>query len=217
MLTVVTHTQFNRPEFLERCKESVAKALPANAEHKIILLDGNFEHGRYDAFKLDEFVALVDDDDTIHPDSISMCLDALTSTDSDMAFTNEVVVDEKGNKISAGDRSIRTFYGLSSGPRHAHHLVMIRTSAISPKALELGIKYGAGIEWFITVSAAFSRNKAIHVPLDGYNWTIHGKNRCLTPIDDYRNAFRFRSSEMRKDINTIWKVPNMLIPIHKIT
>ena len=173
MISVVTNTRYERPELLERCRLSVQAALPPGARHEIIPIYSDWGIRRYESLLIDEYVAVVDDDDTIHPDSIKKCIAALEMTGAGFAFTNEVLVDESLNILGASDKSARTYVGVSAHPRAAHHLGVYRSSAISPKALELHNRFNLGIDWFATASAVFSEGGAVYVPMDGYYWTRH--------------------------------------------
>lgn len=171
MLTVVTHTQFQRPELLERCKTSVAAALPPHCYHAVIECNGDWAQARYDAMQLDEFVAFVDDDDTIHPDALRLCLDAIQNFNCGLAVTDQAMVDLEGNVIRnlVGPKSYR---GITLHPRTAHHLCVIRTAVIDRGPLELHQQFGLGIDWFLKGCAALGHG-AVHVPMIGYQWTQH--------------------------------------------
>lgn len=172
MLTLVTLTRHERPELLDRCCSSVAKSLISGSRHEIITCHGDFTQARYDATQLSEYVAFVDDDDSISPDTISVCMAAIAMHPSaGLLFTNEVVVDVNGNELSA-NRNLRTYTDIKTHPRAAHHLAIIKRSSITHKALEVSTELGIGVDWVLKASAAFTSG-AIHVPIDGYFWTHH--------------------------------------------
>lgn len=186
-LTVVTHTMKSWKRNISRCIESVADAMPANSRHIIIDLDDyahNFQEERYKALCLDEYIAFVDDDDYISKDSLRLCLEALTSTNSGIAFTNEVVVNADGSRMV---NSRRVDYNmLSLHPQIIHHLSMIKTSTVTPKTIELALRYKCGIEWLMKADSALHFG-AIHVPIEGYFWVQHNKQWHRT--HEWQNSF----------------------------
>lgn len=190
-LTVVTHTRLHNPypELLERCKQSVAAALPSNSQHIVVFNDSTGMHRdsaqfaefyanlRYSALQYSQYIAFVDDDDYIHPDSLRTCMDAISQTGTAVAVTNEIMVDVDGKYLSAY-RYPRYYCGVANHPRTVHHLTVFNRDFVQPVALELALQFGAGIEWTMRASACLTGG-AVHVPIDGYYWTQH-KHRSTT-------------------------------------
>lgn len=171
-LTVVTHTQHSRPDYLKQCIESVERALPSGAKHKIVYCPNyqTWGRARLDAVLSDEFVAFVDDD-LVAPQAIKACLEALEATGAGIACTNEVLIDQHGAVMLRVDAR-KNYMGVSSHPRTLHHLCLFRSSAVDPRALDFHYQYGHGIDWLMKASAALQHG-AIHVPIDGYYWRQH--------------------------------------------
>ena len=209
MLTIVTNTRYERPEMLERCKASVAAALPPGARHEIIPVFDNWGKNRYESLMIDEYVAVVDDDDTIHPDSIKKCIEALEATGAGYAFTNEVVVDASGNILMPADKSVKTYLGIASHPRTAHHLGVYRRSALNEKALELHNMFNIGIDWFSAACASFSEGGAVFVPMDGYFWTRHSSQDTKT----FKREFDTNIVAMGQAIRRVFDVPHGIVPV----
>jgi hypothetical protein len=200
MLTVITHTRFNRPEMLERCKLSVAKALPENAIHRVIhcpTSDDWFEKRYTDTIGCD-YVAFVDDDDTIDPRSISLCLDAIKSTGAGIAFTNEVTVNSDLSVIGHHD-SRKKYETIRFLPRGIHHLCVMKSELIDPSVLDMARNFKLGIDWFIKASVALSHN-AVHVPYPGYFWTVHPGSYTVNTHKDFVRQI----PEMTKKITERW-------------
>lgn len=209
-LTVVTHTQGNRPELLERCKASVAAALPPGAEHIVIPCHENWGEARLAAMRMNEFVTFVDDDDTIHPMTLKYCLDAIQTHDAGLACTNEATVDINGTIMHEHKKA--KFYGaIPVSPRTVHQLCLIRTKWVDPRALDLHNKYGMGVDWFIKASAALQGN-AVHVPITGYYWTQHADSMT----GRRGTAFHDKIGMMAIDIQTLWPNNGGRIPVYDI-
>lgn len=174
MLTVVTNTRNERPEMLERCKASVLAALPEGAKHVVIPIMSDFVENRCKSFLIDEYVAVVDDDDYIHPESLKLCMAAIQQSGAGLAFTSEVVVDNAGKVLQPSSKAPRMYQNIAMFPREAHQLRILRTSCLDERALNIARKYGLALDWLVTLQAAFVGG-AIHVPIDGYYW---GAARC---------------------------------------
>jgi hypothetical protein len=196
MLTVITHTRFKNPLLLERCKLSVAAALPEGAQHLIIPCFENFAQARFDASQLSEYVAFVDDDDFVAPDAIRQCLTALKATGASIAFTNEATVNIHGDVLYTNQAS-RAYQHVSEHPRAIHHLSVMNSTFISPKTLEINDQFGAGICWFIKASAALT-GSAIHVPMQGYYWTRHADVMLQAESYKYNHHIKEMGVELRK-------------------
>lgn len=209
-LTVVTHTRFDRLELLEKCKASVAAALPPGANHVVIPCYDNWAQARLDAMQLDQFVAFVDDDDTVHPLALKYCLDAIQQHNAGVACTNEATVRLDGSIIHEHKR-VKMYGGIPVSPRTIHHLCLIRTERVDPRALDLHDKYGMGADWFIKASAAL-RGGAIHVPMIGYYWTQHDD----TMTTRRGTAFNEHIGAMANDIQALWPFQGGRIPTYTI-
>jgi len=199
-LTVVTHTMTSWGRDISKCVESVRAALPPGANHMVIDLDtyaGDFNHARYDALSLNEYVAFVDDDDYISPESLTLCLEAITNAHAGIAFTDEVVVLADGrNHVNSGTIN---YNKISISPHSIHHLSLIRSSAVSKDALDIAVEFGSGIEWLIKSSAAMNGG-AIHVPIAGYYWIQHDGQYHRTPAvqQQYKDNIRRIGNKIRE-------------------
>lgn len=205
-LTVVTHTRYNRGAMLDRCIESVANGLPNGAVHRVVPCFEDWGKARLDAVLSDEFVAFVDDDDTIAPSALQHCLDVMKATDVGIVCTDEVVVDEN-LKVVVAHEGRKVYIGQAATPRMLHHLCVVRSSTIDPVVLSMHRKYGAGVDWFIKSCAAFTKG-AIHIPMQGYFWTNH--SGCMT--HDAHEQFKRDQFAMSDDIRATWTVPEGPIP-----
>jgi hypothetical protein len=199
MLTVITHTAHKRPELLERCKRSVAAALPEGGQHLIIERGTKAEwtqHRAVDTIGLD-LVAFVDDDDYISPDSLKTCLAALEQTGLGAACTNEVEVDESGKFISRAFGE-KDYFAATLHPRVVHHVTVMRAGLIDvPRATELGLTYHVGIDWFIRQSV-IQRYGCVSVPIDGYFWTQHPGQHTLHTRQLYASNMAAMGQEIRR-------------------
>lgn len=174
MLTVVTHTRNSRPELLKRTIASVEAALVPGVSHQIILCLDNYAKARWEASQLDQYVTFVDDDDTIPPDILAICLEVLRSkayADVGLLVTEEQRVDLEG-RVLAETRGVKTYDALTAHPCIAHSLCVFNRDAVDPRSVDLHNKYTVGVDWAIKTSAGL-RGGAVHVPKVGYYWTQH--------------------------------------------
>lgn len=210
MLTVITHTRVDRPELLARCKDSVSKALPKDAEHLIIECkdESTWAKARLDAALNTDLVAFVDDDDFVHPDAFNLCLAALEQSNLGAACTFDCTVDIQGNKLreSTGER---TYFSSALHPRVVHHLCVMRSNLIDKKSLDLHNKFGVGIDWFMRQSVV-QQHGCITVPMIGYYWTEHpGQHTSKT-----RRIYGPNIGDMSKLIRQTWPAKyNSKLPI----
>jgi glycosyltransferase involved in cell wall biosynthesis len=200
MLTVITHTRFDRPEMLERCKASVKAALPENAQHIIIECRDykSWVIQRVLDAKEHDIIAFVDDDDYIHPDALNTCLTAIEKTGLGAACTDEVIV-SKDEKIIRHVSGKKTYYDSTIHPRVIHHLCLMRGPLIDIKAIDLHNKYGVGIEWFIRESVVLQHG-CVHVPIGGYYWTEHPDQHTMGT----RNLYAKSLKDMQYSIRETW-------------
>lgn len=212
-LTVITHTRKNNlyPDLLERCKKSVKVALPPNSQHLVLTNElagihtAEFAQLRYDALKYSKYIAFVDDDDYIHPNSLRSCLNALKLSGAGVAVTNEVVVDEFGKELNA-NRLRRSYSDVCLHPRVIHHLTVLSSDAVSPLALDVALQFGVGIEWSMNASACLIGG-GVHIPMDGAYWTQH-KNRPYN-----RHAYDKIISPMGDAMKKVFPSRTGLVPI----
>lgn len=200
MITVITHTKFERPELLERCKKSVAEALPPGGKHLIIECPDSetwVKRRVYDALE-HELIAFVDDDDFIHPDSLKFCLAAMEQSGLGSACTDEVEVDIDGNFIRRA-QGRKTYIDSTVHPRVIHHICVMRGNLIDPRAVEFHNRFGVGIDWFIRESVVLQHG-CIHVPIDGHFWTQHPGQHTIHSRTRYMESMR----EMQKLIRESW-------------
>lgn len=190
MLTVITHTRNERPELLERCRKSVAEALPPGAQHLVIECPDRATWVRRrmsDAMEHD-LVAFVDDDDYISKDSLTLCLEALEKTGLAAACTDDVDIDIDG-KILRHSHGKKTYMDATVHPRVIHHLCVLRGKLIDPRVVEFNDRFGVGIDWLIRQSV-IQQHGCVHVPIDGYFWTQHPGQMTIHSRNLYMNSMR---------------------------
>lgn len=197
MLSIITHTDRLRLSFLERCKRSVAEGLKPGMIHRVIPGFTSWTQ-RYTDSQCDEFVAFVDDDDTIHPDALDKCLKAIIETGAGIAFTNEASVKSDLTVIRVHDER-KHYESIRVLPRALHQLAVMRCSAIDPRCVDVHNEIGYGIDWFMKASAALVHG-AVHVPMTGYYWTIHENSQTTK---DHK-MFCQNMKLMTKRIEELW-------------
>lgn len=200
MVTVITHTKNERPELLERCKNSVAAALPKGGQHLIIECPDRetWVQRRVLDARSHDLIAYVDDDDYIAPDAINLCLAAIERTGLGAACTDEVEVDIDGKFLRriAGKKS---YIDSTVHPRIIHHLCVLRGNLIDERAIEFHNRFGVGIDWFIRESVILQHG-CVHVPIDGHFWTQHpGQHTIHT-----RTAYSQSMQSMQHLIRETW-------------
>jgi glycosyltransferase involved in cell wall biosynthesis len=208
MLTLVTHTRNERPELLQRAVASIEAAAPSGVKHKIIECRADWGRARLEATQLDEYIAFVDDDDTIEPGVIEHMLEAAKQTKAGIIISTERLVDLAGAVLSVRNRA-KDYASIRAHPSTIHHLCMIRADAVDPRALDVHRKFDAGADWCIKASAALTHG-AVHVPLIGYNWTQHegSMSRSRNPTIIYELGLEIRRLWPRADLGPIpiWKL-----------
>ena len=214
MLSVITHTAFKRPELLERCKASVAAALPPDAQHVIIERKTKSEwslHRATDTLGHD-LIAFVDDDDYIDPRALKLCVDAIEKSGLGAACTDEVEVDIKGRILSRAFGE-KTYFGATLHPRVIHHVTVMRAGLIDvERATAFDQEYGCGIDWFIRQSV-IQRHGCVQVPIDGYFWTQHEGQHTTYTRDLYAKNVR----SMQERIRATWPAKfTGRLPIYKL-
>lgn len=208
MLSVITHSSGDRPAFLERCKTSVNAGLKPGMIHRVIPGFSSWSQ-RYLDSQCDEFVAFVDDDDTIHPEALDRCLKAIIATGAGVAFTDEMLVKPDLSVIQAST-GLKKYDAVRVLPRAIHHLTVMRSSAIDPRCVDLHEKIGCGIDWFMNASAALVHG-AVHVPMYGYYWTIHESSHTAKDAEFFRKNMRL----MTNNIEALWGKRRGHIPVWK--
>lgn len=171
-LTVITHTSGKRPDLLARCVQSVERALPEGAEHRIIHTNTyeQWVRSRLEAVLESEVACYVDDDDEIHPEALRECL-PLMRPDLGIVCTNEVSRFVNGTEIVSSNT--KTYTGVSLSPREVHHLCLINSKFVAPDIRTiLDTNELVGVDWLVKASATLSGG-GIHVPMPGYYWTMH--------------------------------------------
>ena len=214
MLTVVTLTNNERPVMLERCKMSVDVALPVNANHIIVECRSLDEYAqlRYESLSLNEYVAFVDDDDTISDNILNHSISALLSTDSGICFTDEIVVNEHNDILPSVQRSLMTYSGIFAHPIISHGLTIYKKGVVDSSVLDIHNKYGAGIDWLMKISAV-SNTTAVYIPMVGYYWTNNSSYKSMhTQSNAATNFSRYFRKIQNAAINT-WNVKRGQIPI----
>ena len=211
MLTVVTHTRNDRPELLKRSAASVEAALVPGVKHRIIECLDDWGKARLDAMALDEYVCFVDDDDTVEPDALRICLDVAKQQPVGVIVTTERKVDISGKELSVV-HGVKEYAGIRVHPTIIHHLCLIKTAAVDSYALDLHRKYGVGADWAIKASAALTHD-AIHVPIVGYNWTQHEDTMNVREKKHFQSVMY----QLGLDIRNRWKRQDLgRLPVWKL-
>jgi len=188
-LTVVTHTNSRHPRDASACLASVQAALIERCRHVVIPLDTDldgFIAARYAAMQLDEVVAFVDDDDTIAPDALRLCLAALEGNSLGVAFTDCMVQCADG--IARQGLACPTYNELLRYPAAMHHLVAVRSEYVTARSLALAQQHGCGIEWIMKAEAALTQG-AVHIPYIGYYYVKHPQQQQLSGQAEVRQRF----------------------------
>lgn len=197
-LTVITHTKFERPELLERCKSSVALALPSGAQHLVIECEdrATWVRRRVQDAREHDVIAFVDDDDCVHPDAFKLCLKAMDQTGLGSACTDEVEVDVNGNQLRRAFGK-KTYYDSTIHPRVIHHVCLMRSKLIDPRCAEFHNMFGVGVDWFIRQSVV-QQHGCVHVPIDGHFWTQHPGQHTMHTRELYAKSMRSMQSLIRE-------------------
>jgi hypothetical protein len=209
-LSIVTLTRDIDNPMLKKCRESVEQALLPGIKHEIIVCKDkrHFNQMRYETSKLNEYVAIVDDDDTITKDAISLCVQAIEKHNLDVVFTDELNYFEGTGISEPCVKGIRRYSSIALSPVTVHHLVMMKSSKIEPVCLELAERYTVGIDWFTVASVMFT-GKAAHIQKPCYNWT----QRFLQDSKINRELFNANFRNMQKSIAETWTIPKGNVPI----
>lgn len=200
-LTVITHTKFERPELLERCKASVAAALPPDARHLVIECEDRetWARRRVQDAREHDIIAFVDDDDYVHPDAFKLCLKAMEQTGLGSACTDEVEVDLAGKHIQRAFGE-KTYYTSTLHPRVIHHVCMMRSKLIDERCSKFHTEFGGvGVDWFIRQSVV-QQHGCVHVPIDGHFWTQHTGQHTMHTRQLYSSKLR----DMQYFIRETW-------------
>ena len=205
-VTVVTHTAGNRPESLERCRQSVAKQLEPGDWHVVLLCQADLMKARWDSLKIGGWMCWVDDDDYIQNDAIARCKKAIEATGAGCAFTNESIGDDLVN------RQPRFWSEVTCTPSAIHHLCVFNSALVDPAVWDHFIEAGAGLEWLIKGYVAL-KHGAVHVPVDGYRWTQHPKQHSKTT--EWKTSYpkAYKALERRLNEYAVGRVDGV-IPQH---
>lgn len=207
-LSVVTHTNLRYARDISRCVDSVKAALTPECTHVILELDvdhDGFIEARYEALKLGEAIAFVDDDDYITPDALRLCLQALSQGNPGVVFTKEL--SHFPDRSTSLGMSCPSYETICSSPSTMHHLAAFRTAAVTNRSIELARENGCGIEWIMKAEAAIFHG-AVHIPEIGYNYVRHPGQTTCQVVDLYRKGIKPISEELRA-----WRGHTGLIPI----
>jgi hypothetical protein len=188
----------------------VEKALLPGMKHKIILCSdpASFDRMRFESFHLDDYVGIVDDDDVITENALSDCISAIEANNLDLVFTDENLLYENTATICPSRRGKRSYLGIASTPVEAHNLFVVRGASIDPKALDIVLRYGTGVEWVTKASVALT-GKVGHIEKPHYLWT----QRTSSYSKNYRDHFNKVHLQMRNDIKDTWPIPKGCIPV----
>lgn len=178
-LAVVTLTTGDRPALLERCINSVKSQLPESSAHFIIEVDGleKYIKARIDSLKLGKYYAIVDDDDIVVNNSLNLCLDAIQKYNTGVAFTDEALVNIRGDIISKRTGT-RTYEEIFNNPHRVHHLSVVESTAVDEDSA-MTVNKSYIIDGWMRFSAIKNKG-AVHVPIIGYHWTQHTDSMSKT-------------------------------------
>jgi hypothetical protein len=196
---VLTLTKGERPILLEQCKRSVALALPPGARHQVQVCPSldDFAVSRIASLSQAKRVAFVDDDDTIHPNGLNVCMQALDESHCGLAHTSHVLMN--GDKVQNTYGGPRTYRQIASDPRAIQQLTVIETASVDlHKVKWLYNKHQLEIDWIIRAAAALSSD-SIHIDMIGYYWRY-------APDSYFRNTELYspRVKALRRDIKALW-------------
>ncbi len=208
-LRIVTHTRGNNSTTLERCVQSVEASLPLGAYHDVVVCANNWAEARLTAAQSEEFVAFVDDDDIVTPGALQSCLSALIATGAGIAATYEYAVAPDGRLLQKLEDP-KLYENVAVSPLTVHHLCVIRSAAVDPRALTLHNNFGIGIDWFINAGAALTHS-AVCVPMVGYHWTRHKDSMSA----ETRKQYITKHTAMSRTISKVWGVRSGAIPIYQ--
>lgn len=206
-LTIVTHTQGNRLEFLHRCIASVKKQLPSGCEH-VVVVTNDLMRSRWEARLFGSHIAFVDDDDVVVNNSIGKCWHALQQG-YDLAFTYEARADLAGNVQIARTGGIYKYSNIANSPKIAHHLSAFSTSKLT-ESWGLYQQFGGGLEWFMKAEAGL-KGTACHIREIGYHWTSHVD--CFSGKPEWKEPYNRHMKEMREALGK-WIKTDQYIPTY---
>lgn len=197
--TLVTMTRGDRHQWFEPMLASV----PPGVVHQVITVPKNTPHLEWAEIRIQAlrdastpFVALLDDDDVLHPGAVEWCEQALDESGAGVAFTLEDRIDELGNVIEAPHEQQRFYFEARLFPRVIHHLALMRRELIPDDALQIERDHLFGFEWWIKARAAFAAG-AVQVRRVGYSW------RRRTGQASDALAWRARFASAHRDIGNL--------------
>lgn len=200
MLTIATVTNFQRPKALQLTIKSVEAALVPGVTHKIFDGSNDFMRAHYNARMCDDYVAIVDDDDTISPDAIVILLAAIAAFPGYGAYcSDEKRVDTAGVVLLDTAKIIRTYSAVLSSPRNIHHLCATNRRYVDSRALDIHDEFGFGGCWVLKAGAAVTGGM-IHIPHQLYNWTDTPNSLSKMDADKYES----RLPQVTKRLKQIW-------------
>lgn len=208
MLTIATVTNFQRPEALQRTIKSVEVALVPGVTHKIFDGSKDFINAHFSARKCDEYVAIVDDDDTIMPNAISIILAAISALPGYGVYcSDEMRVDVAGCSLIDNAKILRTYAGVMSSPRNVHHLCVTNSRYIDTAAFDIHDEFGFGGCWILKVGAAITGGM-VHIPQKLYNWTDTPNSLSKIDADKYHSKLPL----VTKRLKQVWGTRTDSIP-----
>lgn len=129
-----------------------------------------------------KYVSYVDYDDLIEP-GIFAKINRVMDTGIPWCYTNEILIDEDGNKIQPGWSSNPELYSPAvldlvrvNIDEHVHHILTFRRDLITPKILYIMRQLNELPEEYLrTELEKYSR---LHINEVGYYWRQHNDNSC---------------------------------------
>ena len=190
MITLLTFTIAGREALLEECLASVSLQTDRRATHLVVNGTKDQIADRRNALKqIDtEYFAMLDDDDTIEPETIELCnlaleefpgIGAVISEESRMSFDGKIEADNTRP-------SRRNYTNLMRHPTQFHHICVMRKDQIDFEwAARVHTRFGHGIEWLLAAGAGL-RGGAVQIEDRLYNWRRNPTGLTSETHDSYQ-------------------------------
>lgn len=185
----------SQPDWLARCLASLVGQPARITLHAGI--PGHVGAARRRAWEAatGEWVTWIDPDDEVLPGAFEVIQQAIQQHPGvAVIFTDEEVVDEQGRLRRHPPRPpVLAAIDLQRSPVIAHHLVVVRRTALLAAAADLPAGL-ALLQWAATAVAAH-RGGCVHIPVPGYRWYDHRNgihHRMAADVREARRAIQER-------------------------
>lgn len=212
MITLLTLTRGNQP-LMSECFRSVDNQTLAPSAQLVTMSTGDYARDRVDSIlrATTEYVAFLDDDDTLEPSAIEHCMAAIAANPmAGMIATDENVMTFDGSEKR---RAIitKSYLNVTFTPRSMHALCVMKKSAIDLEgAMAIHAKFGMGIDWCLKASAAL-RAGAVHIPVGLYNWRQTPDGMTGAGKEQYSMNMPYLGAEIR----SAWKIPARAVTVFR--